>query len=173
MGIDLHDIRYARIGTEDLDTSVRFATEILGLELMERDASSAYLRGDNRDHNICYTKGRETGHATGWEMSSIEPYEVSFPDTDYGTFTLNRAIIQKGIDKQLVYYWFEQRGRRMTNDFMAKFAVIYDSWTRGRRDGALVRFVTPVGAEGEEAADARLQAFMAQTLQVLPRYLPE
>ena len=32
MGIDLHDIRYARIGTEDLDTSVRFATEILGLD---------------------------------------------------------------------------------------------------------------------------------------------
>ena len=63
----------------------------------------------------------------GWEMSNLPPYEVSFPGTIYGTFTLNRAVIQKGVNKQLVYYWFEQRGRRMTNDFMTKFAVIYDS----------------------------------------------
>lgn len=109
----------------------------------------------------------------GWEVSSLEPFQVSFPDTIYRTFTLNRAVIQKGVSKQLVYYWFEQRGRRMTNDFVAKFAVIYDSWTRGRLDGALVRFVTPIDEAGEAAADARLQAFMAQALPVLPRYVPE
>jgi hypothetical protein len=33
---------------------------------------------------------------------------------------VNRAVIQKGLSNQLVYYWFEQRGRRMTNDFAAK-----------------------------------------------------
>lgn len=69
---ELHDIRYVRIGSEDLDTSVRFATEILGLELMERDSESAYLRGDDRDHNICYTRGRESGQVTGWEVASME-----------------------------------------------------------------------------------------------------
>jgi 2,3-dihydroxy-p-cumate/2,3-dihydroxybenzoate 3,4-dioxygenase len=71
MGADLHDIRYVRIGSDDLDESVRFATEILGLELMERDRSAAYLRGDDRDHNICYTKGRESGQVTGWEVGSM------------------------------------------------------------------------------------------------------
>ncbi|MCA8879966.1 MAG: VPLPA-CTERM-specific exosortase XrtD [Rhodobacteraceae bacterium] len=109
----------------------------------------------------------------GWEVSDLAPYQVSFPGTDYGTFELNRAVIQKGVNKQLVYYWFEQRGRRMTNDFMAKFAVIYDSWTRGRLDGALVRFVTPITGGDEAAADARLQAFMADALPILPRYVPE
>jgi 2,3-dihydroxy-p-cumate/2,3-dihydroxybenzoate 3,4-dioxygenase len=69
---DLQDVRYARIGSEDLDTSVRFATEILGLELMERDARCAYLRGDDRDHNICYIKGRKSGQATGWEVASMD-----------------------------------------------------------------------------------------------------
>lgn len=72
MGADLHDIRYVRIGCEDLDTSIAFATDILGLELMERDANAAYLRGDDRDHNICYTRGRESGQATGWEVESID-----------------------------------------------------------------------------------------------------
>jgi 2,3-dihydroxy-p-cumate/2,3-dihydroxybenzoate 3,4-dioxygenase len=74
---ELHDVRYARIGSEDLDTSVRFATEILGLELMERDASCAYLRGDDRDHNICYTKGRESGQATGWELASMDALDAA------------------------------------------------------------------------------------------------
>ena len=71
----LHDVRYVRIGSDDLGTSVRFATEILGLELVERDASCAYLRGDDRDHNICYTKGRISGQATGWEVASMEALE--------------------------------------------------------------------------------------------------
>ncbi len=69
---DLHDIRYVRIGSDDLDTSVRFATEVLGLELVERDQSSAYLRGDDREHNVCYTKGRSSGHVAGFEVRSID-----------------------------------------------------------------------------------------------------
>lgn len=81
---DLHDIRYVRIGSEDLDTSVRFATEILGLELMERDARCAYLRGDNRDHNICYTKGRDSGQVTGWELRSMDALDKAAAELEAG-----------------------------------------------------------------------------------------
>jgi 2,3-dihydroxy-p-cumate/2,3-dihydroxybenzoate 3,4-dioxygenase len=69
---DLRDISYVRIGSEDLDESVHFATHILGLELMGRDSSSAYLRGDNRDHNIVYVKGRGAGHVVGFELPSMQ-----------------------------------------------------------------------------------------------------
>jgi 2,3-dihydroxy-p-cumate/2,3-dihydroxybenzoate 3,4-dioxygenase len=79
---DLHDVRYARIGSDDLDTSVRFATEILGLELMERNATTAYLRGDDRDHNICFTKGRESGQATGWELASMDALDKAAAEFD-------------------------------------------------------------------------------------------
>jgi EpsI family protein len=110
----------------------------------------------------------------GWEVSTIEPTEISIPGTVYGDFTVNRAVIQKGVTKQLVYYWFEQRGKRMTNDYLAKVSVVWDSLTMGRTDGAMVRFVTPINP-GEDAgdADARLQRMMAQVLQKLPRYIPE
>ena len=77
MGADLHDISYVRIGSDDLDESVQFSTQILGLELMGRDASSAYLRGDNRDHNIVYTKGRSSGHVVGFELPSMEALDVA------------------------------------------------------------------------------------------------
>lgn len=109
----------------------------------------------------------------GWEIFSLEPYSVDMSDTGYGRFEVNRAVIQKGLSKQLVYYWFEQRGKRMTNDFKAKASVIYDSLVMGRSDGALVRFVTPIGEdETEDKADVRLQRFMIQSLKRLPDFVP-
>jgi exosortase D (VPLPA-CTERM-specific) len=109
----------------------------------------------------------------GWEVFSIDPTPVSIPGTEYGDFTLNRAVIQKGLSKQIVYYWFEQRGKRMTNDYLAKASVVWDSLTIGRTDGALVRFVTPIGPNETEAeADARMQSFMAEALARLPRFIP-
>jgi exosortase D (VPLPA-CTERM-specific) len=110
----------------------------------------------------------------GWEISSLDPMTVSMDGTVYGEFTLNRAVIQNGLSQQLVYYWFEQRGRRVTNDYLAKATVVWDSLTMGRTDGALVRFVTPIGeGESEADADARLQRMMADLLPRLPSFIPE
>jgi 2,3-dihydroxy-p-cumate/2,3-dihydroxybenzoate 3,4-dioxygenase len=79
---DLRDISYVRIGSEDLDESVHFATQILGLELMGRDASSAYLRGDDRDHNVVYVKGRAAGHVVGFELPSMQALEAAAAQFD-------------------------------------------------------------------------------------------
>ena len=111
----------------------------------------------------------------GWEMFDIAPITIDLEaETGWAPFQTNRAIIQKGLQSQVVYYWFEQRGRRMTNDFSVKMVTIWDSLMIGRTDGALVRFTTPV-APGETArdADARILRLMAETLPVLPRFLPE
>nr|WP_269145890.1 exosortase-associated EpsI family protein [Bacillus velezensis] len=56
----------------------------------------------------------------GWEVFSLDPHAISLPTTIYADFEVNRAVIQKGLSKQLVYYWFDQRGRRMTSDYAAK-----------------------------------------------------
>ena len=110
----------------------------------------------------------------GWEMYSLSEHQVDFPDTVYGSFMVNRAVIQKGLSKQLVYYWFEQRGKRMTNDYMAKASVVWDSLTMGRSDGALIRVITPIlDGESEATAESRLQGFAKLALQKLPRFIPE
>jgi len=109
----------------------------------------------------------------GWEIFSLEAYRIDMVGTDYGAFEINRAVIQKGLSRQLVYYWFEQRGKRITNDILAKFSVLRDGLTTGRTDGALVRYTTEIrGDEAEAGADARLQEFMAQSLKRLPRFVP-
>ncbi|HET7413532.1 MAG TPA: VPLPA-CTERM-specific exosortase XrtD, partial [Pararhizobium sp.] len=113
--------------------------------------------------------------AGGWEMSRITHRTVPVELADGGTLALpvNRAVIQKGLQRQLVYYWFEQRGRHLTSDYVVKAATVLDAVTRGRTDGALVRLVTPLGPrEAEAAADARLATFLQEVLPVLPRFVP-
>lgn len=75
--IDLHDIRYVRLGCSDLDESVGFATQILGLEVVDREPGAVYLRGDDRDHNICYLAGSEHGHVLGFEVASMAELDAA------------------------------------------------------------------------------------------------
>lgn len=110
----------------------------------------------------------------GWEIFSLNTTTIDMPGTVYGSFPVNRAIIERGLQRKLVYYWFEQRGRRVTNDFVAKFTVVWDSLTIGRTDGAMVRFFTAIEADETEAeAEARMQRLMAQVMPRLPRFVPE
>jgi exosortase D (VPLPA-CTERM-specific) len=107
----------------------------------------------------------------GWEVSKWEQSEVKLASQP--AFPVNRAIIQKGHNRQLVYYWFEQRGRKLTNDYIAKGFTVYDSISKGRSDGALVRVVTPMFPK-ESVADAgvRLAAFLELAMADLPAFVP-
>jgi exosortase D (VPLPA-CTERM-specific) len=112
--------------------------------------------------------------SAGWEVAAIEPVTVALPGARLATVRLNRAVIQKGLERQVVYYWFEGRGRHVTGDFAAKFYTVADSMRSGRSDGGLVRLITPIG-RGETAADAdaRLTRFLAAAVGPLPRFIPE
>ncbi|MCZ6840416.1 MAG: VOC family protein, partial [Alphaproteobacteria bacterium] len=60
--INVTGFRYCRLGTADLEEAVKFATEIIGLELVGQDNGFSYLRGDDRDHNIVYFQGDPNDH---------------------------------------------------------------------------------------------------------------
>jgi exosortase D (VPLPA-CTERM-specific) len=110
--------------------------------------------------------------AGGWEVSGWRPYVTDLQARSGAPLRVNRAIIQKGTDRQLVYYWFEERGRSMTSDYGAKLYTLWDAVERGRTDGALVRLVTPIQGSAIDAADRRLQNFLRLTLPKLSAYIP-
>jgi len=110
----------------------------------------------------------------GWEVSSWQQKSINV-GTGQGakTIKVNRAVIQLGLQRQLVYFWFEQRGRQITNDFEAKFVSMWDTFSEGRSDGGLVRVVTPIApGEDVERADDRLQSFLDDVVPMLPEYFP-
>lgn len=109
----------------------------------------------------------------GWQITSFG--QLTLPDIQMqGTpLEVNRAVIEKGEYKQLVYYWFQQRGRSITNEYLVKWYLFYDAITMQRTDGALVRLVTSLDkGQDIEVADQRLQAYMKDMVKVLPEYLP-
>jgi exosortase D (VPLPA-CTERM-specific) len=110
---------------------------------------------------------------TGWEVSAIRRIGIDLPGTGFPPFEVNRALVQKEFDRQLVYYWFEGRGRRTTSDFLAKLGFMTDAVRLGRTDGGLVRVATPVVEGGEAAADARLRRFLAAAVPPLRRFIPQ
>ena len=75
--------------------------------------------------------------------------------------------------RHLVYYWFQQRERFLTNEYVVKWYILWDAITRNRTDGALIRVLTPFGeGEGEAEADQRLTDFIRETYPRLNPYLP-
>jgi exosortase D (VPLPA-CTERM-specific) len=110
----------------------------------------------------------------GWEIAALGQIDATGPDG--GAFTLNRAIIQNGYDRMLVYYWFEQQGARTASGFAAKLQLTLGKLTNGRSDSALVRLITAIPKGPEPAAlaqaEARLQAALQAILPPLPRFVP-
>ena len=87
---------------------------------------------------------------------------------------VNRAVISKGEQSQLVYYWFEQRGRVVANEYAVKWWLFVDSLLRNRSDGALVRVTTTLGpGEPAAAADARMQSFLREAEPAMQPYLAQ
>lgn len=66
--ITLLDICYVRLGTADLDSAVRYATTILGLEIATRESQIVYLRADERDHTLVYVAGDPRDQTVGFEL---------------------------------------------------------------------------------------------------------
>ena len=111
--------------------------------------------------------------AGGWEVSEWSRLATGLKARNGEDLDVNRAVIQKGLNRQLVYYWFDQRGRILTSDYAAKGFAALDGLVAGRTDGGLVRLVTRITADESEAdADQRLQRFIIGLLDELPAFIP-
>jgi len=109
---------------------------------------------------------------SGWSFK--ESGIASLPVGAEGTqVEVKRAFMEKTGVQMLVYYWFPQRGRVLTNIFQLKLYTFWDALTKQRTDGALVRLITTVNA-GEQPAEAevRLQEFARLLAPELNLFLP-
>lgn len=110
----------------------------------------------------------------GWRMTQFSQVELPEIQISGQALRANRVQIELGNRKQLVYYWFQQRGRVITNEYLVKWYLFVDSLTRQRTDGALVRLATPLGVgEPVEDADRRLAELAGKVAPRLDRYIPD
>ena len=110
----------------------------------------------------------------GWEISSINSMDLPANSGMVRSLHVNRALIQKDSQKQIVLYWFKQRDRILSNEYLVKLFLFWDALLRRRTDGALVRIASLVGpGETEDIVDQRLRRFVATIDPEMARYVPD
>jgi exosortase D (VPLPA-CTERM-specific) len=109
----------------------------------------------------------------GWQLRDFDQRVIPTVLINGHELRVNRTLIELGNRRQLVYYWFQQRGRIVTNEFVVKWYLFWDAVTRHRTDGALIRIITSVPLGTDEAeADRRLTEFASRIALDLPRFIP-
>lgn len=108
----------------------------------------------------------------GWDIISQDLVELDLPGLPERPARVNRLTIAKGEARQLVYYWYQSRGRVIAEDWKKIVLMSWDRARRQRTDGSLVRFTILLG-HSPERAEANFQEVASLVLPQLPRYVPE
>ena len=165
----------------------REAMEPVYLDALKLDdyLMANYLGTDQRPVNfyVAWYDNQVAGNAThspkgclpggGWRIEDFRETALKPIQIDGRPLRVNRALISYGDQHQLVYYWFQQRGRIVTSEYLVKWYLLVDAVTRHRTDGALVRLIVPISSTTSEAdADRELQGFIAAIAPRLDRFVP-
>jgi len=107
---------------------------------------------------------------SGWDP--ISAGYAAIPLTTYRQIVVNDYVIQKDLDKQMVWYWYQGRGRVIASEYAGKFWMVTDAISRNRTDGALVRLITPM-TDDETKARMRLISFAQSLFPDLDAIIPK
>jgi exosortase D (VPLPA-CTERM-specific) len=108
----------------------------------------------------------------GWQFQ-VQEIVPEGPENILG-HPFNRIVMKQGDAQYLVYYWYDQRGKKFADEIWMKINLIWDVATTQRSDGAMIRVMTRVDPEETVAdADARIGRFYDELAPKLPAYIPE
>ncbi len=107
---------------------------------------------------------------SGWQPETSSIYQLTLDDGR--KVPINLYVVRKGLDEQLVLYWYQAHGRVVASEYWGKFYLVYDALRLNRTDAALVRITAPVSRGGEEQARTRAIAFAKQITHDVDETIP-
>jgi EpsI family protein len=115
----------------------------------------------------------------GWEPLSksaldIEVREAVPIGSPTRTIAVNRYVIQNGLDRQMVLYWYQSHGRVVASEYFSKFFLVADAIRLNRTDAALVRVILRVTDDGggETGAEREGVRFVKSLFPMLAAFVP-
>jgi EpsI family protein len=97
--------------------------------------------------------------------------ETQIPVGSGEAVKVNRYLIQKGRERQMVLYWYQSHGRVVASEYWAKLYLVMDAIQMNRTDGALVRVISPI-TDSEVRAEQQVVDFAKTLLPLLDCHLP-
>ena len=164
----------------------KFSDEVLAIlgadDLLNRDYFSPREPGSVALYVGYYQSQREgdTIHSpmnclpgAGWLPVDGSRAAIAVPGRE-APIVVNRFVIQKGADRQVVLYWYQSHGRVVACEYWSKAYMVYDAVRSRRSDGALVRVISAVlpAEEGTSAAERRVTEFVKALFPLLEAHLP-
>lgn len=107
----------------------------------------------------------------GWGIESLRTVEIQ-PRTTGEPVKIAAMTIRNGSEYQVVYYWFQNRGRIIHSEYMEKFFLVFDAILKKRRDGTFVRLIAPAPGGSLELAEKALKEFAEIAVSELDNFLP-
>jgi len=108
---------------------------------------------------------------SGWEPLESSMVTIPLPQP-FAPIMVNRYLIQKDRDQQVVLYWYQSQGRAIAGEMAARVQLVKNSIVRHRTDGALVRISSPVYGSVQDTSD-RLVRYVQVLYPALGGYLPD
>jgi len=109
---------------------------------------------------------------SGWQPVSATRTTIDAGGT---RLPVNRYVVQKGLERQVVLYWYQGRGRVVASEYLNKFWLMVDQARLHRSNAALVRIVAPAAGSSDQAlqnASAAADDFARALYPRLSPYLP-
>ena len=88
---------------------------------------------------------------------------------------VNRYVIEKGLKRLMVLYWYQSHGRVVASEYWGKAYLMWDSIQMNRSDAAIVRVITSIAdvdGASEVAAEQLGVEFIQSIFPLLDRFLP-
>jgi EpsI family protein len=161
---------------------IRFSEDVEGVLRTTDYTMREYLTPGGRIANIYvgYYASQRTGatyHSpqnclpgAGWVMT--EPEKIEITTSGGETFLANRYVIENGIYKEVMIYWYQGRGHREASEYRDKINTVWDSVWKRRTDGAIVRVMTSVGDNERDAVEAAAD-LSARLAEKLDQFVPK
>jgi exosortase D (VPLPA-CTERM-specific) len=111
----------------------------------------------------------------GWVIDNRKQLKIDYTELNgqEKVANINRMLVKRGDARYLMYYWFKQRNRQLSNEYLVKWYIFWDGVTQNRTDGALIRVMYPIPeAFSVEEGDEILQTYIRKVLPILPEYVP-
>lgn len=100
--ITLTDIAYVRSGVADLDAAVRFATEIVGLELAApTELGVAHLRADHRQHCLALVEGASGVISSGFVVADSDALALAETELERSGITVHRGSAEQARSRRV------------------------------------------------------------------------
>ena len=126
--------------------------------------------GSQREGNLIHSP-KNCMPGSGWNIVNSGLISLNIPSRNDPPVKVIRLFLQKGMQKQMVLYWFHSRGRVIASEYSQRIYLVLDSILRHRTDGSFVRLTSSVGCDEQHTLET-MKRFAIQIFPLLDQFLP-